>query len=91
MMILSVLLFLPAVAAFSAVSPPGLPKSSPGLPKSSLRMSLAVAETQPKYINGVPVPKSYAPAPGTDSITKFESDMAKILAARNGTDLTLPG
>jgi len=89
-MILSVLLFLPAVAAFSAVSPPGLPKSSPGLPKSSLRMSLAVAETQPKYINGVPVPKSYAPAPGTDSITKFESDMAKILAARNGTDLTLP-
>ncbi len=84
MMILSALLFLPAVAAFSAVSPAGLPKSS-------LLMSLTVAETQPKYTNGVAVPKTYAPTPGTDSITKFENDMAKILAARNGTDLTLPG
>ncbi len=79
------LVLSPAVAAFSAVYSPA------SIPKSSLRMSPALADTQPKYINGVQVPQSYIPAPGNDSIKKFENDMAKILAARNGTDVTLPG
>lgn len=78
------LVLCPTVAAFSAVY------SSASIPKSSLRMSPVLADTQPKYINGVQVPQSYIPAPGNDSIKKFENDMAKILAARNGTDMTLP-
>ncbi len=85
MMILSMVFLLPAVAAFSAVYSPT------SISKSALRMSPVLADTQPKYINGVQVPQSYLPAPGNDSILKFEKDMAKILAARNGTDMTLPG